>query len=168
MVFWIFSGVAVGSALLCITRRSPIASALWLVQTMFALAALYVLLDAQFIAALQIMVYAGAVMVLFLFVIMLLNLGSHTPRDWRGIPGWVLGFGMAAVLAAELFAVRHVTPDAGLALPPGALRELTAREGIVRVVAEPLYREYLVAFEVTGVLLLVATVGAIVLAKRRL
>src|SRR3989449_7483514 len=68
-----------GSGLLCITRKNPIASALWLVVTLFALAALFVLLDAQFIAVLQVLVYAGAIMVLFLFVIMLLNLGPPDP-----------------------------------------------------------------------------------------
>ena len=72
--FWGFSGAAVASALLCVTRKSAVASALWLVGTMFALAALYVLLDAQFIAVIQVLVYAGAILVLFLFVIMLLNL----------------------------------------------------------------------------------------------
>ncbi len=75
VAFWAFAAVAVGSAFLCITRRSAVASALWLVNTLFCLAVLYVLLDAHFIAAVQVLVYAGAIMVLFLFVIMLLNLG---------------------------------------------------------------------------------------------
>jgi len=83
-VFWIFGVIAMGSALLCITRKNPIACALWLVVTLFALAALFVLLDAQFIAVLQVLVYAGAIMVLFLFVIMLLNLGRPGPTDIKG------------------------------------------------------------------------------------
>src|SRR5438046_10761765 len=87
-----------GSALLCITRKNPIACALWLVVTLFALAALFVLLDAQFIAVLQVLVYAGAIMVLFLFVIMLLNLGRPGPTDIKGHVG-VLA---AAVLAGGL------------------------------------------------------------------
>src|SRR2546430_540736 len=73
VLFWAFAGLALASALACITRRSPVASALWLVVTLFLLAALFVLLDAQFIAVLHLLVYAGAIMVLFLFVIMLLN-----------------------------------------------------------------------------------------------
>src|SRR5438094_1095442 len=73
ILFWAFAVLALASALCCITRRSPVASALWLVVTLFSLAALFVLLDAQFIAVLQVLVYAGAIMVLFLFVIMLLN-----------------------------------------------------------------------------------------------
>src|SRR3989475_4398343 len=98
VIFWGFAGLAMGSALLCITRRNPIASALWLVVTLLALAALFVLLDAQFIAVLQVLVYAGAIMVLFLFVIMLLNLGRPGPTDIQG-PLGLLG---ATVLAGAL------------------------------------------------------------------
>ncbi|HEY9382694.1 MAG TPA: NADH-quinone oxidoreductase subunit J, partial [Gemmatimonadales bacterium] len=84
-VFYVLGGFAVVAALLCILQRNPVASALWLVATMFSLAAIYVLLHAQFIAAIQVLVYAGAVMVLFLFVIMLLNLGRDA-SDLRGPP----------------------------------------------------------------------------------
>src|SRR5947207_12165128 len=87
VLFWAFAGLALASALTCITRRSPVASALWLVVTLFALAALFVLLDAQFIAVLQLLVYAGAIMVLFLFVIMLLNLGRPGPMDVKARSG---------------------------------------------------------------------------------
>src|SRR5690606_9529018 len=82
VVFWILAGWAILSALLTVTRANPIASVMWLVSTMFALAALFVLLDAQFLAAIQVIVYAGAVMVLFLFAVMLLNL-EGTPRNWK-------------------------------------------------------------------------------------
>jgi len=85
--FWIFGVIAMAGGLLCITRKNPVGSALWLVVTLFALAAMYVLLDAQFIAALQVLVYAGAIMVLFLFVIMLLNLGRPGPTDIKGPVG---------------------------------------------------------------------------------
>src|SRR5947209_19908247 len=87
VLFWTFAAIAVGSALLCITRRSPVASALWLVVTLFQIAALFVLLDAQFLAVLQVLVYAGAIMVLFLFVIMLLNLGRASASDIKGPTG---------------------------------------------------------------------------------
>ena len=83
--FYLFGLIAIVSAVLFVTRKSPVAAALWLVNTMFCLAALYVMLDAQFIGAIQVLVYAGAIMVVFLFVIMLLNLG-HAAR-WRTCAG---------------------------------------------------------------------------------
>ncbi len=94
--FYLFGLIAVGSALLFVTRKSPVAAALWLVNTMFCLAALFVLLDAQFIGALQVLVYAGAIMVVFLFVIMLLNLGQSPPADIRGI-GWKIAAGAVGI-----------------------------------------------------------------------
>src|SRR5881397_2282261 len=99
--------MAMVSGLLCITRKSPIASALWLVVTLFALAALFVLLDAQFIAALQVLVYAGAIMVLFLFVIMLLNLGRPGPTDLKGPAGLVVGVLLAGFLLVQLLGRRR-------------------------------------------------------------
>jgi len=168
VAFWVFAGVAIGSALLCITRRSPVASALWLVNTLFSLAAIYVLLDAHFIAAVQVLVYAGAIMVLFLFVIMLLNLGRGGATDIRGPRGMVVAAVAGAVLAGELIVLRLAAPPGQLALPPGQVAEQVAAEGAVRAVAEPLFQGYLVPFEITSVLLLAAIVGAVVLAKRRL
>src|SRR5437762_3748213 len=103
VLFWSFAAIAVGSALLCITRRSPVASALWLVVTLFQIAALFVLLDAQFLAVLQILVYAGAIMVLFLFVIMLLNLGRATSSDIKGPTGLAIATLLAGVMGLQLF-----------------------------------------------------------------
>src|ERR671912_1014902 len=83
--FYLFGIIAMVSALLFVTRKSPVAAALWLVNTMFALAAEYILLDAQFIGVIQVLVYAGAIMVVFLFVVMLLNLGrADGATDMRG------------------------------------------------------------------------------------
>ncbi len=167
-VFLIFGGIAIVSALLCITRRSPVASALWLVVTLFALAAMFVLLDAQFIAALQVLVYAGAIMVLFLFVIMLLNLGRPGPTDIKG----PLGLGVAVALAgAMLFLLRPLGQAAlptSIQLPPGSVAALQQQRGIVGAVATPLFDAYLIPFEIASVLLLAAIVGAVVLAKRKL
>ena len=181
-VFWLFGAWAVVSALLCVTRRSPIASALWLVSTMFALAGLFVLLNAEFIAAIQVLVYAGAVMVLFLFVIMLLNQDAESQHAKRRM-GWIVAVGVVAVLAAELFALRSYTPqrlanefsslpdgvDPALVFADGrAAREATASKGVVGGVAEPLFQSYLIPFEITSVLLLAAVIGAVVLAKKKL
>ena len=167
-VFWIFGVIAMGSALLCITRKNPVASALWLVVTLFALAALFVLLDAQFIAVLQVLVYAGAIMVLFLFVIMLLNLGRPGPSDIKG----PLGLGVAVLLGAALLfllqPMTRTTLPSAITLPPGSVRALQQQQGIVGSVANPLFGAYLIPFEIASVLLLAAIVGAVVLAKRKL
>ena len=168
IAFWVFAGVAIGSAFLCITRRSPVASALWLVNTLFSLAAIYVLLDAHFIAAAQVLVYAGAIMVLFLFVIMLLNLGRAEPSDLKGPWGRVVAGVAGLVLVGELIGLRLAEPPWGLQLPPGSAAEIVAAQGAVRAVAQPLFQSYLVPFEITSLLLLAAIVGAVVLAKRRL
>src|SRR5919205_2457888 len=86
--FYLFGVIALASAIAFVTRKSPVAAALWLVNTMFALAALYVMLDAQFIGVMQVLVYAGAIMVVFLFVVMLLNLGRNEGNtDTRSV-GW--------------------------------------------------------------------------------
>ena len=109
VVFYIFAAVAVLSASLCILQRNPVSAALWLVSTMFSLAAIYVLLNAQFIAAIQVLVYAGAIMVLFLFVIMLLNLG-HTESDIRGPSTVAATLVIVGLLAVELLALLRYTP----------------------------------------------------------
>jgi NADH-quinone oxidoreductase subunit J len=168
LIFWIFGGTAIVAAFLCVTRKSPIASALWLIMTLFCIAALFVVLDAQFIAVLQVLVYAGAIMVLFLFVIMLLNLGRGGPSDLRGPWGKFVAVGLGAVLAAELWAVRVVIPGDHVRLPPGGMARMAEDLGVVGVITDSLFREYLIPFEVTSMLLLAAIVGAVVLAKKRL
>ncbi|MES2123139.1 MAG: NADH-quinone oxidoreductase subunit J [Gemmatimonadota bacterium] len=181
VTWWLFAVWAVVSALLCVTRRNPIASVLWLVSCMFALAAIYVLLQAEFIAAVQVIVYAGAVMVLFLFVIMLLNIGGEPmSRRW---PIWLTGAGLSAVMGAELVALRGYTStrlaselstlpgtaDPTLVFPEGAAAHAaTAAKGVVGGIAEPLFTSYLIPFEITSVLLLAAVIGAVVLAKKKL
>ena len=157
--FYLFGLIAVASALLFVTRKSPVAAALWLVNTMFALAALYVMLDAQFVGAIQVLVYAGAIMVVFLFVVMLLNLGTGDLPDFRS-NRVRLGAGVVAVvMLAEL-----------LVLSRGSLPVIApngvAATNVVAPVAELLFTEHLLAFEVTSILLLIAVVGAVVLAKR--
>src|ERR1051326_3137905 len=117
--FYLFGLIAIVSALLFVTRKSPVAAALWLVNTMFSLAALYVMLDAQFIGAIQVLVYAGAIMVVFLFVIMLLNLGHGVIADMRGL-GWKLvGGAVAIAILAEVFALTRAKLPMNLTLPQG-------------------------------------------------
>lgn len=165
--FYLFGLIALASAVTFVTRKSPVAAAMWLVVTMFCLAALYVMLDAQFIAAMQVLVYAGAIMVVFLFVVMLLNLG--TPGELGDIRGkWGrIGAGFVGLaLVAEVMALSRNAFDQRLVIasvPPSE----TSTGGIIGAVAAPLFREYLLAFELTSILLLAAIVGAVALAKKR-
>ena len=164
LVFYFFASLAVASSLLMITRRSPVYSAMFLVLTLFSLAAIFVVLDAHFLAALQVILYAGAILVLFLFVIMLLNLGYDFEPDLRGRFALVVAGGVGLVLLAEIVALLSGAEE----LPPVDLvTPLLDAQGAIGAVAEPLFQNYVVALEITGVLLLVAMVGAVVIAKRR-
>jgi NADH-quinone oxidoreductase subunit J len=166
--FYLFGIIAVASALLFVTRKSPVAAALWLVNTMAALAALYVMLDAQFIGAIQVLVYAGAIMVVFLFVIMLLNLGQASElSDARGLGGKLVAGLVGLAILAMIFAMTRANSPESLRLPPGYVANEVATYGAIQPVAGPLFHEYLLAFEITSVLLLAAIVGAVALARRR-
>jgi NADH-quinone oxidoreductase subunit J len=165
--FYFFGVIAIAAAVAFVTRRSPVAAAMWLVTTMFCLAAMYVMLGAEFIGAIQVLVYAGAIMVVFLFVVMLLNLGHGGELAWtRGrlaaLVAVVLGLGLLAQL---MTLVRGTGSALEAATPPADPTAATG--GVVGSVAAPLFREYLLAFEVTSVLLLAAIVGAVVLGRGR-
>ena len=166
--FYLFGIIAVVSAILFVTRKSPVAAALWLVNVMFSLAALYVMLDAQFIGAIQVLVYAGAIMVVFLFVIMLLNLGHPSEiADTRGLP-WKMAAGLVGVaLLAMIFSMTRARLPESLRLPAGYTAQQIATTGAITPIAGPLFNEYLLAFEITSVLLLAAIIGAVALARRR-
>lgn len=181
-VFWFFAVIAIASALLVVVVRNPIASAFWLVNTMLCLAAIFFLLQAQFIGVIQILVYAGAVMVLFLFVIMLLNLG-RSDTDIRKMGGIFLAVVLVAALASQVIPVGKYSPErlaleytrsTSLANPAmvfdssQAPIRATQERGIPGDIAKPLFEQYLVPFELTSMLLLAAIVGAVVLAKRRI
>jgi len=167
-VFYLFAIIAVASALAFVTRKSPVAAALWLVNTMFNLAALYVMLDAPFLGVIQVLVYAGAIMVVFLFVIMLLNLGHPSAiADSRGL-WWKLAAGLVGVvLLAQILAMSGARLPEALTLPENAVANEVARTGAITPIAGPLFNQYLLAFEVTSVLLLAAVIGAVVLGKRK-
>jgi NADH-quinone oxidoreductase subunit J len=166
--FYLFGIIAIASAIAFVTRKSPVAAALWLVNTMFSLAAMYVLLDAHFIGVIQVLVYAGAIMVVFLFVIMLLNLGHPTDlADARGM-GWKLAAGLVGLaLLAQVFALTRVRLPEPLVLPENSVADQVSESGAIAPLADLLFRDYLLAFEVTSVLLLAAVVGAVVLGKRK-
>jgi NADH-quinone oxidoreductase subunit J len=164
LVFYLFAGLAVASSVLMITRKNPVYSAMYLVLTLFCFAAIFVLLNAHFLAALQVVVYAGAILVLFLFVIMLLNLGHDVEPDIKPRLMWVFGGGLGLVLIAELVvALRSVPADPRADL----LTAWFSERGVVAGVAEPLFTTQVVAIEITGLLLLVAMVGAVVIARRK-
>jgi NADH-quinone oxidoreductase subunit J len=163
-LFWIFAAVMVGASVMVVGQRNPMYSVLLLIVSFGALSGLYVLLDAPFVAAIQIIVYAGAIMVLFLFVVMLLNVPTedrptgHQARLLGGAGPRRFGAVLAVLLVLELFwAFRSIqtTP-----LPSGG------REGSVLDIGVRLFRNYTFAFEVTSVLILVAMVGAIILARK--
>ena len=162
LFWWIFASLAVGGGIGTVSSRNPMASLLFLVLSFFSLAALYVLLDAHFIAAIQIIVYAGAILVLFLFVIMLLNLGHDYRSDLRQ-GGWIITAFVSAGLVGWAIsqAVRDTPPP--LQAAPAAAPEANA----VGAIAYPMFQSYILQFEMIGILLLVAIVGAVLLAKRR-
>ncbi len=181
-IFYLFAAAAVLGATLCVLHRNPVASAMWLMSTMFSLAAIFVLLGGEVIGILQVLVYVGAIMVVFLFVIMLLNL-THTGRDMRGPASLGATVVIIGLLLVELLALWRYTPrrlaadiaqapifaDPATAFMAGELsRQEAASRGVVGALAAPLFQTYLVPFEITSVLLLAALVGAVVLAKRRI
>ena len=160
-LFYAFSTVAVLSALAVVTRRNPIAAAVSLVVCFFFLSGMYVLLDAHFVAVTQVLVYAGAIMVLFIFVIMLLNL--------RGEGGMVMpAFAPRAILglvSAGLVGTGVVTAVSALKMSVG--KTVSEEYGTIEAVGTEIFGgRYLLAFEVVSVLLTVAMIGAVVLAKR--
>jgi NADH-quinone oxidoreductase subunit J len=165
--FYFFGAVAVLASLLVIGQRNPIYSVLLLILSFGALSGLYVLLDAPFVAVIQIVVYAGAIMVLFLFVVMLLNAPVEDVAELKGIqlllrPGPLkIGAVMAVVLGVELVWVVARTGGNDVELPGQAVSS-------VRSIGVDLFTDYAFPFEVTSVLILVAMVGAVVLAGHRI
>ena len=158
VLFFLFAGLAVVGALNLILQRHPIHSALSLILVMGSLAVLYLLLGAEFIAAIQVIVYAGAIMVLFVFVIMLLNAGEEEHTNVSKLARFVgLPFGVLLVVELAYFAYRW---------SPQILVEPDHFVGRTGAVAHLLFHDFVLPFELTSVLILIATLGAIVLAKK--
>ena len=162
--FYAFGAIAVVASLLVIVQHNPIYSVLLLIASFGALSGLYVLLDAPFVAVIQIIVYAGAIMVLFLFVVMLLNAPREEAEEGRlrGLvaPG-VRGMGGLLALALVVELSWALTKNGGESgrFPAGSVTSVAA-------IGRLLFREYAFPFEVTSILILVAMVGAVVLARR--
>jgi len=161
VLFFVLAVAAIGSAILMITRRNPVTSALYLVFNFFIIAVLYLFLRAQFIAIIQITVYAGAIMVLFLFVIMLLNLGDDSLPKWKLTSGKSVAALLGVVLLIEIlyFVANFIS---GSRLSPES-----ESMGTVESIGKVLFSGYLFPFEMTSILLLAAIVGAILLAKKK-
>lgn len=161
-LFWLFAAFMLGFALAVIFNRNPVASALNLVVSFLGLAALFVTLDAYFIGTIQVLVYAGAVMVLFLFIIMLLDLKAEERRKLN--VGAVIG-GVAVTVAfiVQLLIVIQQLPFGANAFP-----QINTNLDDVRNVGMMLFSSYNLPFQVVGALLLVATIGVVVLSKREL
>ncbi|MSR22940.1 MAG: NADH-quinone oxidoreductase subunit J [Gemmatimonadetes bacterium] len=169
ILFYVFAGTAVGGAVGVVLQRNPVGSLLFMVGTLASIAGIFVLLEAQFLAAIQLMVYAGAIMVLFLFVIMLLNLGHDYRADLKRGLGAFLAFAVTGALGGLLVGQLGGVGENPLYeyLPgPGELDRVFAADGIVGAIARPLFTDYVVPFELVGILLLVALIGAVALAKK--
>jgi NADH-quinone oxidoreductase subunit J len=169
LLFYVLSGLAVGASALVIGQRNPMYSVLLLIVSFAALAGLYIGLDAPFVAMAQMIIYAGAIMVLFLFVVMLLNAPQEDAAEWDRThplrrPGIArIGIVLALLFVAELgWALAKV---ASLGSPVGG-RADGAVIGSVREMGRVLFTQYSFAFEATSILILVAMVGAVVLARR--
>ena len=162
VLFYVFAALSIAAAVMAVTRKNAVASALWLVLMFFGMAGVFVLLEAFFVAAVQVLVYAGAIMVLFLFVIMLLDLRSEELR-FLGSPS----FRRPGLVVAGGFLVLGVF----LVWRSGDLLRLAAGggpDGSAGAIGDAMFNRFLLAFEVTSVLLLGAILGAVVLTKRRL
>lgn len=163
ILFYLFAGMTVGLAMLVILQPNPIGAAIALVGSFFGVAALYVLMQAHFLAVMQILLYAGAIMVFFVFVVMLLNLDAKK-FTWAGMPGSRMIGGLVATIFGGLlsFVVVQATNN-------GLLEQITDKaDGSIEAVGILLFSKYVVPFEILSILLMVAIVGAVVMGKKEI
>ncbi len=169
-IFYILAVLAIASAILMVTRKNPIVSALWLIFNFFTVSGIYLLLKAQFIAIIQVLVYAGAIMVLFLFVIMLLNLDKietvvisepvKSKNDYKKLTAVLLSIFLMLLLAYSVYFAFSGKYEVA---SPDALNI-----GKAEFLGNKLFLEYSYQVEIIGILLLVAIIGAVILAKKKL
>lgn len=164
LFFAYFALAIVALSLVVVTRKNPVHSLLWMLLLFFHIASLYLFLNAEFMAAVQLIVYAGGILVLFLFVVLLLNLREEL-KIGRFIGAWSAGF----TFAVALFVLVILSLRSFILAPAGNYSiDLIQQETHTKVIGKVLYTEYLFPFEIASLVLLVAIIGAIVLAKRRL
>jgi NADH-quinone oxidoreductase subunit J len=161
LIFIIFAGMAIGCAIAMVSQSNPLYSAISLIGVFISLASIYVTLAAPFIAAVQVIVYAGAIMVLVIFVIMLLNVEHSEPKRKRLKFLVPMAIGMAAILLAETVFVLNSVQTSG-----NRFAVNTSNVGLTHSIGEGLMTRYLLPFEITSILLLMAIVGAMSLARR--
>lgn len=160
ILFWFLSVLALFSALMVVTSKNPVHSVLWLIATFFAISGHYILLNAQFLAIVNIIVYAGAIMVLFLFVIMLMNLNKKTEpqkNKWLRLAGAVAGGCLLLVFVAAL-------KDSEVKGQSALVN--TGDIGLIKNLGKELFSTYVVPFEISSILFLSAMVGAVVIGKK--
>ena len=160
LLFWFLTILTLGSALMVIFSKNPIYSILWLIVTFFAISGHYVLLNAQFLAIVNIIVYAGAIMVLFLFVVMLMNLNMPAPllkKKWLTFAGVISGGSLLLVLIAALKDTEAMRREVVLQ---------TGDIGLINNLGMVLFKDYILPFEISSVLFLSAMVGAVVIGKK--
>jgi NADH-quinone oxidoreductase subunit J len=166
VVFWVFAPISVAAAVGMLTRRNAIHAALFLVVNLFCVAVMYLLLDAPFLFAVQIVVYAGAIMVLFLFVIMLLGVDRGDDLKERLLAQRPLAILLGAGVALEITLAVRAGIGFSERAAPGFAESVNAG-GNTQALARVLFREYFLPFEITSVLLIIAAIAAMVLAQRR-
>lgn len=164
ILFVILALTAAISSVAMVTRRNPVYSALFLILNFFALAGIYLLLNAQFIAVVQIIVYAGAIMVLFLFVIMLLNTDKEAPIFSQSKQIKIFAVVIGALVFLQIaFLLFKAEPSSFVSSDINA----SVANGTIEKIGEDLYSKYIIPFEAAGFLLLAATIGALILAKKK-
>jgi len=165
VLFYIFALLTLGGGLLCITRRNAVHSAISLIVSLMGVAGLYLLQQAEFLFAVQIVLYIGGIMVLFLFVIMLVNLDTAA-KERQFNRQWLVGIAATLAVGAEIAYFLYRGKDAFHIADVSAAAASTT--GNVQQVADSLFSEYLLPFELVSVLLLVAVVGSVIMAKKRI
>jgi NADH-quinone oxidoreductase subunit J len=165
VLFYIFAAIAVVSAILVITQRNVVHSAAFLGATLFAVAGVFLTLHAEFLAGVQVIVYVGGILVLFVFVIMLIAV-ERAERERQYNRQWIIALVTSGILIAEIAYGLYRGRDS-FVLPPAVVPPAVPATGNSELVGTSLYTLYLLPFEIASILLLVGIVGAVVLAKRR-
>src|SRR6516162_7460758 len=165
VLFYIFGAIAIVSAILLITRHNVVHSAAFLGSTLFAVAGIFLTLHAEFLAGVQVIVYVGGILVLFVFVIMLISV-ERSAHERQYNRQWTIALITSGILIAEIAYGLYRGRDT-LVLPPAAPPPAAAAAGNSELVGTALYTSYLLPFEIASILLLVAIVGAVVLSKKR-